>query len=74
MNWPHVGTLGSDSRGTQNRPFTFILIGAQHICEASAVEEYPGNLSVGGEKNEMSFISLERFTREMCGSLLFSNL
>ena len=72
MNWPHVGTLGSDSEGTQNRPFTFIPIGAQHICEASAVEEYPGNLSVGGEKNGM--LVLERLAREMCGSLLFSNL
>ena len=30
------------------RPFTFILIGAQHICEASSAKEYPGNLRVQG--------------------------
>ena len=30
------------------RPFTFILIGAQHICDASSVKEYPGNLRVQG--------------------------
>ena len=29
-------------------PFTFILIGAQHICNASSVKEYPGNLRVQG--------------------------
>ena len=54
------------------RPFTFILIGAQHICDASAVEEYPGALEE--KKKGMLFISLERFSGEICGALLFSNL
>ena len=30
------------------RPFTFILTGAQRICDASSVKEYPGNLRVQG--------------------------
>uniref|UniRef100_A0A8C6CRZ5 Multidrug resistance-associated protein 4 n=1 Tax=Moschus moschiferus TaxID=68415 RepID=A0A8C6CRZ5_MOSMO len=50
FDFPHVRTLGSDSHGALNtlicRPFPFILIGAQHICDTGSVEEYPGNLRV----------------------------
>ena len=51
--WIGLGThLDSGFRFSQStghpfcRPFTFILIGAQHICDTSSVKEYPGNLRV----------------------------
>ena len=54
------------------RPFTFFLIGAQRICDASSAKEYPGNLR--GQGIVWNILILGRSSRERCRSLLFSDL